>query len=283
MSDFIEVSVPVASPAEENADIIIAFLAEFPLNVFEVEGDLVKAYGPASAAEQLDGMAEMVQPFASGSPQTRFIPKENWNELWEKHYFEPVTIGNRVHIRAAFHPRPDAVEHDIVIQPKMSFGTGHHATTQMMVGLMLELESCFANATVLDMGAGTGVLAIVAEILGATHADAVDIEDWSAKNIGENAEVNGCTRISGFHGDAGFLKGIGANHYHMVLANIHKQVLMEDMAEYARVLKPGGMLVISGFYPEDLRELEGKGCTCGLVTNKHTVLNGWCAAVLVKP
>lgn len=283
MSDFLELSVKPKEPSEENAEIIIAFLSEYPFDVFEFTDGLVKAFG---AAVNFDGDAAEIKHtiahYADSEVGIRFIPKENWNELWEKNFFEPVTIKERVHIRAEFHPAMPSVPYEIVIQPRMSFGTGHHATTQLMVTLMLEKEAEFSGTKVLDMGSGTGVLAIVAEKFGAREIDAVDIEEWSFVNIEENAIANGCSHISAYHGDAGFLKNRANEYYDFVLANIHKQVLLSDVREYARVLKPKGQLFVSGFYPDDLQEIVLDYERYSLTLIEQKTLNQWCAAVFVK-
>lgn len=283
MGNFLELSAKAAAPAEENADIITAFLSEYPFNVFEFTDGIVKAVG---AEVNFDGdfesLKETLAPFVEGEISTRIIPKENWNELWEKNYFEPVTIGNKIHIRAAFHPAIEGVEHEIVIQPKMSFGTGHHATTQLMITAMLEHETAFINSRVMDMGAGTGVLAIAAEMLGAAHVDAVDIEDWSAENIAENAEINHCKKIAAFHNDASFFDFTENKIYDIILANIHRQVLLQDTETYVKSMHSGGLLFLSGFYPSDLEAISANCLNNGLEFVESTTLGQWCASIYRK-
>lgn len=283
MSEFIEVTVTVKSPPEEFSDIVTAYMAEFPFDVFEHDGHFVRAFGAAVNFSETDlaDLAMSIGEYSEGAPAVRLIPKENWNELWETHYFEPVTVAGRARLRAAFQEPDPETEYDIVIQPKMSFGTGHHSTTQLMMTLMLEQEKTFHNAVVLDMGAGTGVLAVLAEKLGAGHADAVDIEEWAAENIEENTALNHCTHIHAFHGDAGFLTHTD-KIYDIILANIHKQVLLADSHSYAEHLKSGGWLYISGFYEEDASDMTKHISQLGFAEESRMVLNQWCAMLFKK-
>jgi len=283
MGNYIEFSATPIEPAEENYEIITAFLSEFAFDVFEFTDGKFRAFceeekANVSAAE----VEDIIAPFIIGKVETQIIAKQNWNALWEKNFFDPLTIRNKVHIRAAFHPPAENVEYEIVIQPKMSFGTGHHATTQMMVSLMLDFETAFYSAFVMDMGAGTGILAILAEYLGASNINAVEIEDWSALNITENAEINRCSKISAFHDDAKFFSKNPNKKYNVVLANIHKQVLLNDTVEYAKSLQSGGLLFISGFFPSDLDELSNNCTENGLALLKTENLGQWCAAVFRK-
>lgn len=283
MGNFLELAVKPAKPADENAEIITAYLSEYPFDVFEYEDGFVKAFG---AEINFDGdfeiLKETIAPFIEGEITTRIIIKENWNELWEKNYFEPVTIDNRIHIRAAFHPALEGNIKEIIIQPKMSFGTGHHSTTQLMVSLMLKFEPIFKEAKILDMGSGTGVLAIVAEILKSKQIDAVDIEDWSAENIAENAEINECKTIQAYCGNVEFIKSAGNNAYDVILANIHKQVLLDDTVAYSSALKSGGVLFLSGFYPADLADINANCRRYDMEFVESQTLGQWCASVYKK-
>lgn len=283
MSDFLELSVQSREPSAENAEIITALLAEYPFDVFEHEGNLVKAFGAAVNFHENDiaAILETIGPFMLGEINTRLIPKENWNELWETHYFEPVSVDNRVRLRANFQPSDDNFEFDLVIQPKMSFGTGHHSTTQLMISLMLNTEQTFNNAEVLDMGAGTGILAVVAEKLGAKRVEAVDIEEWAAENIDENAALNHCKNIKSHHGDAALLPSLGFSP-DIILANIHKQVLLQDASAYLNILKPGGSIFLSGFYSEDADDILNYYESLGCIFLDKKILNNWCAMLFRK-
>ncbi|HLT32772.1 MAG TPA: 50S ribosomal protein L11 methyltransferase, partial [Aquaticitalea sp.] len=169
------------------------------------------------------------------------IAPTNWNEEWEKN-FSPIIVDGRCSIRAPFHPKPD-MEFDIVIEPKMSFGTGHHETTHMMVQHILRND--FKDKSVLDMGCGTGVLAILAEMKGAKPIDAIDYDNWCYLNSLENVERNGCKHISVLEGDAALLNG---RSYDMIIANINRNILLKDMPIYVKSLNINGTLLLSGFY-----------------------------------
>lgn len=173
------------------------------------------------------------------------IEQTNWNETWEK-TFHPIIVEDKCTVRAPFHNAPE-YGLDIIIEPKMSFGTGHHETTYMMMQFLLKEN--VKNKTVLDMGCGTGVLAILAEKMGACSVEAVDIDEWSYENSIENCERNSCQKITVFQGDAALLNG---RNYDVIVANINRNILVRDMGEYASSLNQGGMFLLSGFYKEDI-------------------------------
>ena len=173
------------------------------------------------------------------------IEQTNWNEEWEKN-FNPIVVDDVCSVRAPFHEKPNT-EYDIIIEPKMSFGTGHHETTHMMIQHILKND--FTNKSVLDMGCGTGVLAILAEIKGAKPIDAVDYDNWCYLNSLENVERNNCKNITVIEGDASVLKG---KKYDIIIANINRNILLNDMETYVSCLNKGGLLFLSGFYNDDI-------------------------------
>ncbi len=177
------------------------------------------------------------------------IEQTNWNEEWEKN-FHPIVVDDTCAVRAPFHT-PFSTRYDIVIEPKMSFGTGHHETTHMMIQHILKND--FTNKTVLDMGCGTGVLAILSELKGATAIDAIDIDNWCYLNSIENVERNTCKHISVYQGDASLLQ---ARTYDIIIANINRNILLQDLKTYANCLNPKGMLFLSGFYVQDIPSIE---------------------------
>lgn len=200
----------------------------------------------------------------------------NWNEKWESN-FTPIEIDQKVSIRAPFH-KTGHLPYNILIEPKMSFGTGHHETTHLMVQQMLNLD--FTNKPVLDMGCGTGVLAILAEFLGASKIDAVDIDKWSFTNTLENIKRNNCKKIHVFHDNAQFLKD---QKYGVILANINLNILLQDMDKYLKALLPGGILVLSGFYREDLPQIEAIVLKDNLKKLPYLEKNNWFSASYLNP
>ena len=185
------------------------------------------------------------------------IEQTNWNEEWEKN-FNPIVVDNIVTVRAPFHEKPNT-KYDLIIEPKMSFGTGHHQTTHMMIQQILKND--FKNKSVLDMGCGTGVLAILAEKVGAAKVDAIDIDNWCYLNSLENVERNKCDNISVYEGDVKLLKN---KTYDTIIANINRNILLADIGAYAKCLNKNGQLFLSGFYKEDIPIIE-KEC------NKHAL------------
>lgn len=198
------------------------------------------------------------------------IPKENWNLEWEKN-FHPINVNDVCSIRAPFHPDPK-LPIDIIIEPKMSFGTGHHETTYLMVEFLLEMD--FTNLKVLDMGCGTGVLAILAKKKGAKDVDAIDIDNWCYVNSIENIERNDCQDIKVYEGDVALIKG---NIYNVIIANINRNILLEDIKLYSRSLANGGTLLLSGFYVEDIESIVAECAKYGLKLEDQAVKNNWVA------
>lgn len=204
------------------------------------------------------------------------IEQTNWNKEWEKN-FNPIQVNGQVSIRAPFHENP-SLNFDIVIEPKMSFGTGHHETTHMMVQHLLALD--LKNKKVLDMGCGTGILAIFAEMKGAQPTDAIDIDSWCYQNSLENVQRNGCKHITVLEGDSSLLKG---KEYDVVIANINRNILLSDMKIYTDCLREKGVLLLSGFYKEDISIIESEVIKHGLVLDKMIQKNNWVALKYMKP
>ena len=264
--------VPVADgieiTPEERQEIIISELSELPFESFETGTDHVWAYIQAghdadefiSIIHQLEGVIQI---------EKKRIPGENWNKVWEES-FEPITIGADVIIRAPFHIVDKTYTHEIIIEPKMSFGTGHHATTRLMMETMLTLH--FTNRSVLDMGCGTGILAILAAKLGADFITAADNDPQCIENTTENIASNHCPQIEVCLNDK-----ISANFKtDIILANIQKNVLMEQMPLYKSWLNTGGQLLVSGIYEEAIPGIRESAARQGLRYARHAVLNGWC-------
>lgn len=203
------------------------------------------------------------------------IEQTNWNQEWEKN-FNPIVVDETCSVRAPFHDKPNTV-YDIVIEPKMSFGTGHHETTHMMIQHILKNE--FTNKSVLDMGCGTGVLAILAEMKGAKPIDAIDYDNWCYLNSLENVERNNSENITVLEGDANVLPG---RHYDIVIANINRNILLNDMETYVNTLNDNGTLFLSGFYNDDIPIIEAE---CNKFNLKHVETlerNNWVALKFEK-
>lgn len=203
------------------------------------------------------------------------IEQVNWNEEWEKN-FEPIDVDGKCHVRAPFHEKKSA-EYDIVIEPKMSFGTGHHETTHMMIQHLLETD--LVGKKTLDMGCGTAILAILAEMKGAQPIDAIDIDNWCYLNSIENAERNNCKHISVYEGDASLLVG---KKYDVIIANINRNILLNDMQQYVDCLNENGILFLSGFYTEDIPVISESCTSKGLTYVKQFERNNWVALKFVK-
>ena len=202
------------------------------------------------------------------------IAQTNWNEEWEKN-FNPIQVDDLVSIRAPFHTNP-LLQFDIVIEPKMSFGTGHHETTHMMVQHLLALD--LDTKKVLDMGCGTGILAIFAEMKGAKPIDAIDIDRWCYENSLENIQRNNCNHITVYEGDASLLK----EKYDVIIANINRNILLSDMKTYTDCLNENGVLLLSGFYKEDIVIIEDEVTKHGLTFETMIQRNNWVALKYVK-
>ncbi len=196
------------------------------------------------------------------------IEQVNWNEEWEKN-FEPILVDGICAVRAPFHPKTD-VTYEIIIEPKMSFGTGHHETTHMMIQHLLNLD--LQDKKTLDMGCGTAILAILAEMKGAKPIDAIDIDNWCYLNSIENAERNNCKHISVYEGDATLLTN---QQYDVIIANINRNILLNDIPTYVKRLNPKGTLLLSGFYEEDIPSIENCCVTNGLTFEKKLKKNNW--------
>ena len=274
--DFIELTVQ-APP--ELADILVAELGEVGFDTFEDNDAGFCAYTTEDAFDR-DAVAEIMSRYQGLGElefSDRVITRQNWNAEWEKN-FQPLVIAGRVSVRAPFHPRPAGVEYDIEIMPRMSFGTGHHETTALMIENQLDLDH--RGQRVLDMGCGTGILAIMAEKLGARQVLAIDVEPWTVENARDNAAENNCRTIECRLGGAELLADEAP--FGIILANINRNVLLEDMAAYVRLLPSGNPILFSGFYEEDLAKITAEATRLGLVYNRHRTLRSWVSVIFTK-
>ena len=251
-------------------DILVAELGEVGFESFTENTDGLVAYIQKEDwnASLLSDIQILQSEEVHFSYEVKEIEQVNWNEEWEKN-FESIVVDNEVSIRAPFHENP-GLTYDIVIEPKMSFGTGHHETTHLMVQHLRSMN--LEEKQVLDMGCGTGILAIFAEMKGAKAVDAIDIDNWCYENSIENIERNNCKVISVFEGDSSLLK---PKSYDLIIANINRNILLSDMAVYVASLKENGVLLLSGFYTEDIEMINASAEKNGLVLDKKLERNNW--------
>lgn len=241
------------SPLLPAREVLVAELAELGFESFAETDNGLKAYirEDVYAPEMLDQLMAKEIPDQILTMEVNLIPDQNWNAEWEKN-FDPIIVDEQCLIRAPFHLDLKKYPFEIIIEPKMSFGTGHHETTHLMIGEMLKMD--FTGKKVLDMGSGTGVLAILAAMRHATAIDAIDIDEWAFENSVENVERNSCTKINVIQGGA---ESIPADtFYDVILANINRNILVRDMSAYNNALQKNGEILFSGFYVMDKPELD---------------------------
>ena len=263
-------------PQEPGSDILIALLADIGFESFTQNETNLDAYIQSELENETLVKDLKFDDFTFLFTRTE-IPKTNWNEEWEKN-FSPVYVDDLVCIRAHFHDKSNSVKHDIVITPKMSFGTGHHDTTWLVSKTMFSLD--FKEKYILDMGCGTGILAILAKQLGATKLLGIDIDDWSIENSKENAEINNCSKIEFKKGDAALLPK--QETFDIILANINKNILKQDLPNYFTCLKKDGFLLLSGFFVADVEELKNLAQKIGYTFIESYNKNEWAVIKLVK-
>ena len=301
--NYIEVAIEITPYTEENAEIVMAMLDDIPFESFSTEEPLLKGYiGQDNFNQQ--NLKTVLSFFDGGSAfnvsyTTSFIQEENWNKTWESD-FEPIFIDGLVTVKAPFHKNLPLTKYNIRIEPKMAFGTGHHQTTTMMVKGLLDLNGegelsgklCGADGVlggwkslrgkqVLDMGTGTGVLAILAAKMGAKRAvHAIDVDIVAVNSARENAGKNRLgAAVHTLYGDGSLIQ---ANKYDLILANINRNILMQDMDTYYRGMRNGGVLVLSGFYTEDIPVLEECAVKNGFKMGATRDIDNWASIILYK-
>jgi ribosomal protein L11 methyltransferase len=302
--NYIEVAIEITPYSEEYAEIVMAMLEDIPFESFSTEEPLLKGYiGQDYFNSQ--NLKTVLSFFDNNeafkvSYNTTFIKEENWNKTWESD-FNPIIIDNKVTIKAPFHHNLPLTRYNIRIEPKMAFGTGHHQTTTMMVKGLLDLNgegefskllcgkegllggkwNSLRNKQVLDMGTGTGVLAILAAKMKAKRTvHAIDVDVTAVYSAKENAVKNRLdAAIHTIYGDGCLIQ---ANKYDLVLANINRNVLLQDLSTYSRGLKQGGVVVISGFYTEDIPLLEQEANSQGLVKVAEREIDNWASVIFYK-
>lgn len=280
--EYIEVSMKISPFSEENAEILMAELEEIPFESFTVEEPCLKGYVPKE-----EYSPQMLKLVLGGIEETGFtveftatmIPPCNWNALWEEQ-FTPIVVDGKCTVKATFHKGLKKTRFNITIDPKMAFGTGHHQTTYMMCRALLENEVSVKGKILMDMGCGTGILAILAAKMGAAHTYGIDIDAVAAVSAYDNARLNRVSRhVETYCGDASLLQ---MGKYDVLLANINRNILIEDIPTYSRSLKKGGLLFVSGFYTEDMPMICGVADQAGLEFVKSDSLDNWCCIKFSK-
>jgi len=279
--DYIELRCKIETDEnnlETISEILVAELNEIGFESYDETNEGVNAYILEKFFE-IEKVKALQANFIENckiSYDWEIIKTQNWNEVWEKN-FNPIIIEGQCLVRAPFHTDTPQCKYEIIIEPKMSFGTGHHETTYLMLKTMLNLD--FNDKTVLDMGSGTGVLAILASYKGAKEVMAIDIDEWAYKNALENVEKNHCKNITVLQGDASLLNN---QQFDIIIANINRNILMDDIKHYAKVLKSGGLLLLSGLYDKDLPMIKDEASSQKLNYISFDERNSWIAAKFIK-
>ncbi len=282
--DYQELTFTTASLKNYGQDLLIDALAQIGFDSFEETDQGFKAYIPWSTFDQtiLDNTLNQTLISFEEDPSaitysSHLIPHTNWNQAWESN-FEPITIGKKCYVRATFHEPHPEYPHELIIDPKMAFGTGHHQTTALMMEMML--EHVFEKRAVLDMGCGTGILAILASKLGASPIAAIDCDEMCITSVQENLGLNQVENVTTYCGSK---EAIPNQHFDIILANINRNILLDQLANYSESLVDGGLLFLSGFYQEpDLPILIKEGHSNGLKYITHSSSENWVAAKFIK-
>lgn len=277
--NFIQVNFSFEPFEEFMADILAAELAEIGFDSFVPGENGMQAFIPENKFDE-SSLKQLIADYpieVAVSYEIITVASKNWNEEWEKHYFEPIVIGEECVIHSSFHKNVPEAKYDIIIDPKMSFGTGHHETTSLVIGEILKMN--LTNKKVLDMGCGTAVLAILAAMRGASELLAIDIDSWCTENSLENIALNNVSGIEVKLGGAELLEGL---HFDIILANINRNILLADMEKYAACLSSGGELYMSGFYKADIPVIEAELNRNGLELIDFKEKNNWVVVKTIK-
>ena len=281
--EYIEVAMKITPFSEENAEILTAEISELPYESFTVEEPCLKCYIQKELYDQqalkvlLNGIDDYGFEVEYSS---NLMPAVNWNAVWESQ-FTPIIVDGLCTIKASFHEGLRRTRYNITIDPKMAFGTGHHQTTYMMCRALLQNEEAVRGKVVMDMGCGTAVLAILAAKMKASHVYGIDIDAVAAISAYDNARLNRVGKvIETYCGDASLLQ---RNSYDVLLANINRNILLQDIPTYSLCLHKGGLLFVSGFYLEDMPMIVGVAQNAGLEYVSHDTIDNWCCIKFIKP
>lgn len=265
------------NPVKIGSEILIAELAELGFDSFEETAEGVDAYllNDKWNKKILSGLNMLSNLAFDIKYSSKIIHQKNWNKIWESN-FKPILINKYCGVRANFHP-PLNLKYELVITPKMSFGTGHHETTSMVMNYILNMN--FNGLKVLDVGCGTGILSILSEKTGASSIDAIDVDKWCYENTIENSILNKCNFVRAFCGNITFFE---QSKYDIILANINKNIIMNDISIYSKLLNPRGQLILSGFYVSDIIEIDNKAKSLKLEIVSEKVKNSWASIHYMK-
>lgn len=280
MNDYIEVRFDVEPCDATTTDVLAAMLCDVEFESFVPDETGLTAYVKRELYNEA-AITDIVTSFplqAQIKWQAEVIEGQDWNSEWEKNYFQPIVVGDKCVIHSSFHTDIPKVEYDIVIDPKMAFGTGHHATTSLIIRQLLEMS--LKGLSVMDMGTGTGILAILCAMRGADKVSAIEIDEFAYVNAVENVKINGEPHIKVMLGDAALLAN--EDQVDVFIANINRNIITADIAEYAKTLKTGGVMLLSGFYEEDIEVIMSQAHLHSLEYQSHTVQDRWTCLRLVK-
>jgi len=277
--EYTKLNCSIHPDSEVNREILIAELGNIGYESFTETDDLVEAYIPTPyfSENSLHQLFQIDFSLFQFSWNSEIIADQNWNEVWEKNYFQPLVIAKRCLIRAPFHIDYHKAEYEIVIEPGMAFGTGNHETTSLMISEILKQE--LNGKTVLDMGCGTGILSILASMRGADKITGIDIDNWATNSTIGNALYNNISNLEVILGGA---EKIPDKKFDFIYANIQRNILLNDMHQYRNALKRGGELIVSGFYLGDLEPIKVRAAELGLQFRRSTENKNWVAAVFTS-
>lgn len=281
MNDYRELRLDFTPCSADITDVMAALLADEGYESFVPDSDGLTAYIRVEqfSREAVDAALESL-PFETKATVTSTVVKgQDWNSEWEKNYFKPIVVGNRCVIHSSFHKDVPSAEYDIVIDPKMAFGTGHHATTSQVIEALLQLP--MDRKSVIDMGTGTGILAILCAMRGADKISGIEIDTPAWENAVDNAELNGVAgKVNLINGDASALSSLPKAD--VFIANINRNIITADLAAYVEAMNPGATVILSGFYECDIPVIMETAAPLGLTEVSHSVLNDWCCLKLIK-
>ena len=280
MNDYIEVRFDLTPCNETETDVLAALLCEIDYESFVPDESGLVAYVKKELFDELKIKTILTEfPFDNDiSYKYEIVEGQDWNSEWEKNYFKPIIVKDQCVIHSSFHKDIPSLHYDIVIDPKMAFGTGHHATTSLIIEQLLEMD--LVDKSVVDMGTGTGILAILASMRGASQITAIEIDPMAHANAIDNLKINNAESINLILGDASSLNKV--KNIDVFIANINRNIITQDISAYASTLHSGSVMLLSGFYESDIPVIMEYARPLGLTYHSHTIKNDWSCLYLVK-